>query len=73
MNRRFPGLPCPTFFQSGKPTGISDGLDFVDIKVVDDGIKAGVEVIEEVHHLEGSAVPGNLGEANNVTIIRERE
>ena len=32
-------------------TGISDSFHFVDIKVVYDGIKTGVEVVEEVNHL----------------------
>ena len=48
-------------------TGISNGFDFVNVKVVDDGIKAGVQIVEQVYHLEGSATTSNLGESNNVT------
>ena len=53
-------------------TGISNGLNFVHVKVVDNGIKAGVEVIEEVNHLQWGAGPSNACEPNNVTATREK-
>ncbi len=48
-------------------TCISNSLDLVHIKVVNDGIKACVQVVQEVHNLEWSAVAGNPGESHNVT------
>ena len=48
-------------------TGISNGLHLVHVKVVNDGIKTGVEVVQQIHHLEGGAAPSNLCEPNNVT------
>lgn len=53
-------------------TGISNGLHFVHIKVIHDGIKTGVEVVEQVHHLQWSAGPSNTGEAYNVTVVGEK-
>lgn len=35
--------------------------------MVDDGVEAGVEIIEEIHDLEGSALAGDLGESHNIT------
>lgn len=55
--------------KNGKLTGIADGLHFVHVKVVNNAVKADVKVIEEVHHLEGSAGTGNLGKPNNVTEV----
>ena len=51
-------------------TSISDGLDLVDIKVIDDGIKAGVKVIQKVNNLQGSATTSNLRKSNNITASR---
>ena len=51
-------------------TSISNGLDLVDIKVIDDGIKAGVKVIQKVNNLQGSATSGNLRKSNNITASR---
>ena len=48
-------------------TGVSNGLHLVHVKVVNDGIKTGVEVVQQIHHLEGGAAPSNLCEPNNVT------
>ena len=50
-------------------TGVSDSLNFVDIEMVDNTIKTRVEIIEQVHHLQRSAAPGNLSEPNNVTEV----
>ena len=55
--------------ENGKLTGIADGLHFVHVKVVYNAVKASVEVVEQVHHLERGADTGNLGEANNVTEV----
>ena len=49
-------------------TSISDCLDLVDIKVIDDGIKAGIKVIQKVDNLQGSAASGNLRKSNNITV-----
>ena len=35
--------------------------------MVNDGIKTCVEVVQQIHHLEGGAAPSNLCEPNNVT------
>ena len=51
----------------GGLTGISNGLHLVHIKVVDNGIKTGVEVIEKVNHLQRSAGSSNTCEPHNVT------
>ena len=48
-------------------TGISNGLHFVNIKVVYDGIEAGVEVVEQVHYLQWSTGSSNAGEPHYVT------
>lgn len=48
-------------------TGVSDGLHLVDVMVVDDVIEGGVELVEEIHHLVGSAAAGQLRETHNVT------
>lgn len=53
-------------------TGVSNGLHLVHVKVVNDGIKTGVEVVQQIHHLEGGAAPSNLCEPNNVTGRGER-
>ncbi len=48
-------------------TSISDSLDLVDIKVIDDGVEAGVEVIQKFNNLQWSATTGNLCKPNNIT------
>lgn len=53
-------------------TGIPDSLHFVDVVIVDDVIEGGVELIEEVDHLMGSAGTRELSEAYNVTATREK-
>lgn len=49
-------------------TSIAYCLHFVDVVVVNDVIKCGVELVEEVDNLVRSAGPGELGEANDVTV-----
>ena len=49
-------------------TGVTDGLHFVHVVVVDDVVEGGVELVEEVHHLVGRAGAGQLGEAYDVTV-----
>ena len=50
-------------------TSISNGLNLVDIKVINDSIKAGVKIIQKVNNLQWSTVSGNLGETNNITEV----
>lgn len=54
--------------QDQRLTGIADGLHLVDVVVVDDVIKGGVELVEEVHHLVGSAAAGQVCEAHDVAV-----
>ena len=41
--------------------------DLVDVEILDDGVKEGVEVVEQVHNLHGSAGRRYRCEANDVT------
>lgn len=49
-------------------TCIAYCLHFVDVVIVNNVIKAGVELVEEVHDLVGSAGTRQLSEAHNVTV-----
>ena len=40
--------------------------DLVDVKVLDDGVEEGVEVIEQVYNLHRGARRRYRGEANNI-------
>ena len=40
--------------------------DLVDIKVLYDGVKESVEIVEQVDYLHGSAGGGDRGEAHDV-------
>ncbi len=48
-------------------TSISYSFHFVHIVVVDDVIKRGVKLVEEIHNLVRGAGAGQLGEAHYVT------
>lgn len=48
---------------------MSRAEDLVDVVVADDGVKDGVEVVEEVHHLDGLAVGWDGGEAHDVAKV----
>lgn len=48
-------------------TGVSDGFHLVDVVVVDDVVKRGVQLVEEVDYLVRSAAAGQLGETYDVT------
>lgn len=52
-------------------TGIANCLHFVDIIVINDVIKCGVELVEEIYNLVRSTGTRQLSEANNVTVIEE--
>lgn len=54
-------------------TSIAYCLHFVDVIVVNDVIKRGVELVEEVYNLVRSAGTGELGEANDVTAPEEQQ
>lgn len=30
---------------------VSDGFDFINIKILDDGVKTGVQIVQQGHHL----------------------
>ena len=47
-------------------TGVPDGFHLVDVVVVDDVVKCGVELVEEVYDLVRSAAAGELREAHDV-------
>ena len=49
--------------------GVTDGLHFVDVVVLDDGVETRVEVIEKIHNLHGRALSRDGGETNNVTEV----
>lgn len=49
-------------------TSVTNGLNFVDIIVVNNVIKCGVELVEEVDHLVRGASTRQLREAYNVTV-----
>ena len=51
----------------GNHVGISNGLDFVHVKVLDDVVKYCVEIIEHLEYLSWLAGGGQVSEANNVT------
>lgn len=48
-------------------TSISYSFHFVHIIVVDDVIKCGVKLVEEIHNLVRSAGARELGEAHDIT------
>lgn len=54
-------------------TSIADCLHFVDVIVVNDVIKCGVELVEEVYNLVRSTGTRDLSEANNVTVPEEQQ
>ena len=43
--------------------------DLVDVVVGEHGVEQRVEVVEQVHHLDGVAERGNGGEAHNVAEV----
>lgn len=49
-------------------TSVTNGLNFVDIIVVNNVIECGVELVEEVHHLVRGTGTRELREAHNVTV-----
>lgn len=49
-------------------TSITNGLNFVHVIVVNNVIKRGVELVEEVHHLVRGAGARQLREAHDVTV-----
>lgn len=62
-------MPCQVASKS--LTSISNSFHLVDIIVVNDVIKCGVQIVEEVHDLVGSAATGQLGKANNIAANTE--
>lgn len=54
-------------------TSISYCLHFVDVIVVNDVIKCGVELVEEVYNLVRSTGTRELSEANDVTVPEEQQ
>lgn len=52
-------------------TCIAYCLHFVDIIVVNNVIKCGVELVEEVDHLVGSAGTRQQSKANDITVAEE--
>lgn len=52
-------------------TSIAYCLHFVDVVIVDNVIKGGVELVEEVHDLVGSAGTRQLSEADNIAVTGE--
>ena len=49
-------------------TCISNGLNFIDIKLIEDVIKCGVQLIQHGDNLHGSACTGQASESNDVTV-----
>lgn len=52
-------------------TSIAYCLDFVDIIIVNDVIKCGVELVEEVHDLVRCAGTRQLSKADDITVTEE--
>lgn len=52
-------------------TSIAYCLHFVDVVIVNNVIEGGVELVEEVHNLVGSAGARQLSKADNITVTGE--
>ena len=47
-------------------TGVADGLDLVDVVLLDDGVKGSVQLVQQVHDLHGRTAGREGGEADDV-------
>lgn len=55
------------------PTGIAYSLHFVHVIIVNDVIKGGIKLVQELHNLMWSAGTRQLSKANNVTVTQEKK